>query len=299
VDTQTTVQQTSAMSVAVEVGPSVWREAARRFFANRLAVCGLAFASMIVLVAIFADRLALTDRDFANFAEVLQYPSLQHPLGTDGVGRDFYTRVIYGARTSMLVGFGVPLLATLIGVPLGAIAGWRSGLFEFVLLRVIEIMTALPAILFAILLVTIWGSGLEKLILYMALFGWLGGARFARAQFMSLKQREYVLSARALGASDRRMMLQHILPNALGPIVVGVMIGIPAAILGEAGLSYLGLGIQDPEPSWGKMVADSQQYIQVFPYLALVPTVLIALTMLAFTFVGDGLRDALDPYMQR
>ncbi len=297
--TETTVQQTSAMGLAVEVGPSVWREAARRFFGNRLAVFGLVVASLIVFCAIFANFLALTDRDFANFAEILQFPSPQHPLGTDGVGRDFYTRVLYGARTSMLVGFGAPLLATLLGVPLGMLAGWRGGLFDFVLLRVIEIMTALPAILFAILLVTIFGSGLEKLILYMALTGWLGGARFARAQFMSLQQREYVLSARALGASDRRMMVQHILPNALGPIIVGVMTGIPGAILGEAGLSYLGLGIQDPVPSWGKMVADSQQYIQVYWYLALIPTVLIALTMLAFTFVGDGLRDALDPYMQR
>ena len=296
---RTTASVALAPESAIERAPGIWVEASRRFFSNRLAVGGLVVASLIICCAIFADFFALTDRDYANFAEVLQFPSPQHPLGTDAVGRDFYTRVLYGARTSMAVGFGAPLLANLIGVPLGALAGWRGGWFDFILLRVIEIMTALPAILFAILLITVWGSGLEKLILYMALTGWLGGARFARAQFLSLKQREYVLAARALGASDRRMMVQHILPNAAGPIIVGVMTGIPGAIFGEAGLSYLGLGIQDPIPSWGKMVADSQNYIQVYWYLALVPTVLIALTMLAFTFVGDGLRDALDPYMQR
>lgn len=283
----------------VEHAPSVWVDAARRFLANRLAVFGLVVASIIVFCAIFADVLALTKRDYANFAEVLQFPSARHPLGTDAVGRDFYTRVLYGARTSMLVGFTAPLLATLIGVPLGALAGWYRGWFDFMLLRVIEVLTALPSILVAILLVTIWGSGIEKLILYMAATGWVGGARFARAQFMALKEREYVLGARALGASEPRLMFHHVLPNAAGPIIVGVMTGIPGAIFGEAGLSFLGLGINDPIPSWGKMVAESQVYVQVYWHLALVPTVLIALSMLAFTFVGDGLRDALDPYMER
>jgi oligopeptide transport system permease protein len=283
----------------IEQAPSMWADAARRFFANRLAVAGLVVASLIVCCAVFADVLALTKRDYANFTEVLQFPSARHPLGTDTVGRDFYTRILYGARTSMLVGFTAPLLATLIGVPLGAVAGWRSGWLDFVLLRVIEVLTALPTILVAILLVTIWGSGVEKLILYMAATGWVGGARFARAQFLALKQREYVLGARALGASDARLMFHHVLPNAAGPIIVGVMTGIPGAIFGEAGLSFLGLGINDPIPSWGKMVAESQTYVQVYWHLALVPTLLIAASMLAFTFVGDGLRDALDPYMER
>lgn len=285
--------------VAIEEAPGIWAEAARRFFRNRLAVGGLVVASLILFCAIFADLLALTERDYANFSEVLEFPGPAHPLGTDAVGRDFYTRVLYGARTSMLVGFSVPMLATLIGVPLGTLAGWRRGRFDFVLQRVIEVMTALPGILIAMLLVAIWGSGIEKLILYMGLTSWVGGARFARAQFLALREREYVLAARALGASDRRMMFQHILPNAAGPIIVSLMTAIPGAIFGEAGLSYLGLGINDPIPSWGKMIADSQAYVQVYWHLALVPSALIALTMLAFAFVGDGLRDALDPYMQR
>jgi oligopeptide transport system permease protein len=278
---------------------SIWADAARRFFANRLAVAGLVVASLIVFCALFADILALQPRDYANFAEVLQFPSRKHPLGTDAVGRDFFTRILYGARTSMIVGFSVPLLATAIGLPLGALAGWRGGWFDFVLLRVIEIMTALPSILVAVMLVTIWGAGLEKLIIYMSLTGWVGAARFARGQFLALKNREYVLAARVLGASEWRMMFQHVLPNTAGPIIVNIMMGIPGAIFGEAGLSFLGLGVMDPIPSWGKMVADSRAYVQVYWHLALIPTVMIALTMLAFTFVGDGLRDALDPYMQR
>ena len=258
---------------------------------------GLVVASLIVFFALSADVLPLAERDFADFSEVLDLPSAKHPLGTDGLGRDFLSRIIYGARTSMVVGFSVPLISTLIGVPLGAFAGWRGGWFDFVLLRVIEIVTALPSILVAILLVSVWGSGIEKLILYMSLTGWAGGARFARAQFLQLREREYVLSARVLGASDLRMMFQHILPNASGPIIVGLMTSIPGAIFAEAGLSYLGLGINDPVPSWGKMVAQSQHYIQVYWHLAVIPTVLIAITMMAFTFVGDGLRDAFDPYM--
>jgi oligopeptide transport system permease protein len=277
----------------------VWADIAARFLANRLAVGGLIVATFLVLGAVFADLLALAPPDYADFSEVLQFPSVKHPLGTDAVGRDFYSRVLYGARTSLLVGFSVPLLAALIGVPLGALAGWRGGWVDFLLLRVIEVLTALPSILVAILLVTIWGSGVEKLILYMAATSWVGVARLTRAQFLALREREYVLAARALGASDRRIMLQHILPNAAGPIIVGMMTAIPGAIFGEAGLSYLGLGVQDPVPSWGKMVAESQAYIQIYWHLALVPTVLIAVTMLAFTFVGDGLRDAFDPYMRQ
>jgi len=289
--------KTSFAELEVEKAPSIWAEVARRFLANPLAVIGLVIASLIVFFALSADVLPLAERDFATFSEVLDFPSAQHLLGTDGLGRDFLTRIIYGARTSMVVGFTVPLISTLIGVPLGAFAGWRGGWFDFVLLRVVEIMTALPSILVAILLVSVWGSGIEKLILYMSLTGWAGGARFARAQFLQLREREYVLSARVLGASDLRMMFQHILPNASGPIIVGLMTSIPGAIFAEAGLSYLGLGINDPVPSWGKMVAQSQQYIQVYWHLAVIPTMLIAITMMAFTFVGDGLRDAFDPYM--
>jgi ABC-type dipeptide/oligopeptide/nickel transport system permease subunit len=167
---------------------------------------------------------------------------------------------------------------------------------DFAFLRVVEIMTAIPAFIVAIILVTIFGSGLDKLIVFFVLFGWIPEARLARAQFLAHRSREYVLSARALGASDTRLALRHVLPNAAGPMVVSLVIAIPAAILAEAGLSVLGLGVRDPIPSWGKMIAEGAGYVRSVPLLALIPTILIAVTTLAYTFVGDGLRDALDPH---
>lgn len=283
------------LAPSVTVGSGIVRDSARRFFANRLAVLGLVVVILIGLVAIFADLLAPYPRDLAVFSEVLKPPSATHPLGTDSIGRDFLSRIIHGARTSMLVGLLVPLLSGLIGIPLGALAAWRGGWFDFVFLRLVEIMTAIPSLIIAVILVTILGSGLDKLIFYFALVGWIPEARLARAQFVALRPREFVLSARALGASDWRLATQHILPNAAGPMIVSLVVAIPTAIFAEAGLSVLGLGIRDPIPSWGKMIAGGAGYIRSVPLLAIIPTVLIGTTMLAYTFVGDGLRDALDP----
>ena len=283
----------------IEVAPGTLAEAARRFSGNRLAVGGLIVASLILLAAIFAPILAPQPPDFAVFSEVFQFPSQAHPFGTDGVGRDFLSRVLFGARTSMTVGLLTPLLSGLIGIPLGALAGWRGGRLDFVFLRIVEVTTAIPGYMLAILLVTVWGGGLDKLILYFVVVGWVAPGRLARAQFVALKPREFVLSARALGASDWRLMARHILPNAAGPMVVMLVMGIPDAIFSEAGLSVLGLGVNDPIPSWGKMIADGAPYANVYWYLLVIPTVLIAVTMLAFTFIGDGLRDALDPHSQR
>jgi oligopeptide transport system permease protein len=264
--------------------------------ANRLALVGLVVVVAIALVALLADVLSPYPRDLAVFTETLDPPSPEHLLGTDAVGRDFLTRVLHGARTSMLVGLFVVLFSALIGIPLGAFAAWRGGWVDFAFLRVVEIMTAIPAFIIAVILVTIFGAGLDKLILFFVLFGWIPEARLARAQFLALKPREYVLSARALGASDRRLLGRHILPNAAGPMAVSLVIAVPAAILAEAGLSVLGLGVRDPIPSWGKQIAEGAGYVRSVPLLALVPTILIAVTTLAYTFVGDGLRDALDPH---
>ena len=233
-------------AVAIETAPGTVAEAARRFLANRLAVVGLIVAVLIIAVAVLADFLAPYPRDFADFSQVLQYPSPEHPLGTDAVGRDFLSRVLYGARTSMIVGLTVPLLAALIGIPLGAWAGWHGGRFDFAFLRAVEVTTAIPGYMLAILLVTIWGGGLELLIFYFVIVGWVGFARLARAQFVALKPREYVLSARSLGASDVRLMFRHIMPNAAGPMVVILVIAIPEAIFAEAGLSVLGAAQREP-----------------------------------------------------
>ncbi|MGN6188525.1 MAG: ABC transporter permease [Conexibacter sp.] len=286
---------------ALEPGPGLLREAARRYARNRLAMVGLVLGAIIALMALLAPVIAPYGRDAASFTAILQHPSAAHLLGTDQVGRDFFTRLIYGARTSVLVGISVPLLSMLIGVPLGALAGWYGGWIEFVFLRFVEVIQSIPFVIVPILLVTLSKNppGLLTLIVYIAAVSWLTTARLTRAQFLTLKQREFVHSARAVGASDRRIMLQHILPNAAGPIVVGVMNIIPLAIFAEATLSFLGLGVQDPIPSWGKMVADGASYIQAYPLLVLAPAAMIALTILAFTFIGDGVRDALDPHSDR
>jgi oligopeptide transport system permease protein len=276
---------------------TLWRDAARRFRRNRLAMLGLFLVMSILFVAIFADVLAPYPYDKADFAAVLKAPlkDARYPLGTDEVGRDFLSRLIYGARTSMLVGLGVQLVAFSLGVPLGMLAGYRRGAFDFVIMRAVEVMTAFPGLIFAIFLITLYGGGLEKVILVLGIGSWIGPCRLIRAQFLSLREHLFVEAARGLGASELRIITKHILPNALTPLLVAISFGIPAAIFGEAGLSFLGIGVNDPLPSWGKMVGASGAYIRAHPHVGLFPTLLIALNMLGFSFVGDGLRDALDP----
>ena len=201
------------------------------------------------------------------------------------------------ARTSLTVGLAVQLIAFSIGIPLGAAAGYRGGVVDFVVTRIIDVMTAFPGLLFAIFLITVWGGGLEKVILVLGMTSWIGVTRLTRAQFLTLREKEFVGAARAIGATERRIIFRHILPNALTPLLVALSFGIPAAIFAEASLSFLGIGVNDPLPSWGKMVGVSSAYIRVYWHVGLFPTILIALTMLGFSFVGDGVRDALDPQL--
>jgi oligopeptide transport system permease protein len=285
--------------IAVAEGGGLWRDSARRFMSNRLAVAGLVVVGLLMLVALFAPVVALTPYDQSNIAEALQFPSREHPLGTDAVGRDFYSRLVYGARTSMLVGFAVATLAILIGLPLGALAGWRGGWIDLVVLRIIDLMTSVPALLIALFLISIYGSGLVNIILFMGLTGWVGTCRLARGQFLALREREFVTAARALGTPEGRIMVRHVFTNAAGPILLAFAMSIPGAIFGEAGLSFLGFGINDPIPSWGKMISDAISYFQVYWYLMLFPAIILALTILSFNFVADGLRDAIDPYSDR
>jgi len=271
------------------------RDAWNRYRRNRAALVGGVIVAVILLMAIFAPVLEPGGYEFTNLAETLKGPSAAHWLGTDEVGRDLLSRVIWGARTSMTVGFLVPLLSTLIGLPMGAAAGWFGGKTDFVVQRLLEAMAALPTLLVAILLATLYGSGLLNVALYLAITGWVPIARLTRAQFIALREREFVTAARAIGTPPWRIMLQHILPNAAGPIIVVFVLAIPGAVFGEAGLSFLGLGVQDPIPSWGKMITEDAQYMQLDPLIGLIPMLCIALTMLGFSFLGDGLRDALDP----
>ncbi len=276
---------------------NLWQDAARRFGQNKLAVGGLVVCFLLIFTAVFADFLAPTAYDKAVLSEARQLPSAAHWAGTDAVGRDLLSRLIYGARTSLMVGFLVMIIAFTIGLPLGAAAGYLGGKVDFVVLRLIEIMTAFPGLIFALFIMSILGAGLFNVILAISIATWLDSCRLTRAQLMRLREADYVLAARALGARDIHIIKRHLLPNALSPLIIMFALGIPTAIFAEAGLSFLGLGINDPLPSWGKMVGTSAAYIRVYWHLALFPTFMIAITTLAFTFVGDGLRDALDPKM--
>ncbi len=276
---------------------TLWRDSFRRFTRNRLAVLGLGLVSIFLFMALFADLLAPFAYDKVYFERVLRFP-LEHPehfLGTDEVGRDYLSRLLFGARTSLFVGFAVQLIAVGIGVPLGSLAGYVGGRTDFAISRLIDVMSAFPGLLFAILIISLWGGGMYKVILALSITSWIGIARLTRAQFLQLRERDYVEAAIGIGAERWSVIFRHIFPNALSPLLVAVSFGIPAAMFGEAGLSFLGIGINDPLPSWGKMVGVSNSYVRVYWHLALFPTLAIALAMLGFSFVGDGLRDALDP----
>ncbi len=276
---------------------TLWRDAIRRFSRNRLALAGLMIVLFFFFLAIFADVIAPYPFDQADFTKVRLFPFVDpaHPLGTDEVGRDFLSRLIYGARTSMSIGIIIQAIALLIGIPLGGMAGYLGGKFDFVVVRMVEIMTAFPGLLFTILIVASFGGGFGMVVLALSVTSWVGIARLVRGQVLSIREKEFIEAARCLGAKQRDVVLRHILPNILSPLLVAITFGIPGAIFGEAGLSFLGIGINDPIASWGKMVGISQAYVKVYWHLALFPTLAIALAMLGFSFVGDGLRDALDP----
>ena len=268
---------------------------------NRLAVVGFVIVAFFLFLAIFADFLAPLPYDKADFTQVRVLPMVNsaYPLGTDEIGRDYLSRLIFGARTSMTVGITIQLIALLIGVPLGGLAGYMGGKVDFVITRLIDIMTAFPGLIFAILVISLFGGGIWKVIFALSITSWIGIARLTRAQVLSLREKEYVEAARCLGVTQRGIIFRHLVPNALSPLLVAVSFGIPVAMFGEAGLSFLGIGINDPIPSWGKMVGMSGASVRVSWHMALFPTLAIALAMLGFSFVGNGLRDALDPRMTR
>jgi ABC-type dipeptide/oligopeptide/nickel transport system permease subunit len=274
---------------------TLWQDARRSFSKNRLAIIGLVIVGIFIVMAVFADILAPYSYYHSDLAANLQFPSLAHPFGTDPIGRDELSLIIFGARTSLLVGFSVQFIAFAIGLPLGALAGMRGGWFDFVITRLLEVMTAFPGFLFAIFLMSLLGTGMLNVILAIGATSWIEVCRLTRGQFLALREREFVVAARSYGADDWRVTLRHLLPHALPSLLIMLALGIPNAIFAEAGLSFLGVGINDPIPSWGKMVSDSLGYIRVYWYMGLFPTLTIALAMLSFNFVGDGLRDALDP----
>lgn len=275
----------------------LWADAARRFSKNKLSLIGLALVLLLTNTALLAPWIAPLHYTKQNFMVAWQSPSWQYPFGTDGLGRDLFSRVIYGAEISMTVGVLVQAIIFSIGVPLGAIAGYVGGRVDDAIMRVVDVMSAFPGLLFIILIMAWLGAGLFNIFIAIGVTGWVGVCRLLRGQVLSLKEKEFVRAAKAMGGSHTRIIMTHILPNSLTPLIVALALGIPSAIFAEAGLSFIGIGISPPTPSWGQMVGENAPYIRSYWHLATFPAIMIALTMLGFQLMGDGLRDALDPKM--
>jgi ABC-type dipeptide/oligopeptide/nickel transport system permease subunit len=278
---------------------SLWGDVGRRLLADRLALASALLLLAVALLAIAAPVVAPKGYAAQDYQNLRVAPNTTYWLGTDAAGRDMWARIVYGARISLAVGLGVQLVAVLVGVPLGLLAGFLGGRVDMVIMRAVDILYAFPTLLFAILLMSWLGQGVMNIILALSLVGWLQMCRLVRGQVLSLREREFILAAQALGVPTWRILAAHLLPNTLATIITTVTFGIPQAILAEASLSFIGVGINPPLPSWGSMVSDNILAIRSAWHLALFPAVALGLTMLAFTAFGDGLRDALDPRSQR
>jgi oligopeptide transport system permease protein len=296
------VSQAELLAEAAEVVParqaSLWGDAWRRLLKNKLAVFGLATVIMLCSVALFAPLIApYGEAEVVHYQLALESPSWHFPMGIDQNGRDMFSRMVYGARVSLLVGVVAQIIVLGIGVPLGAIAGFYSGRVDNALMRVVDVFYAIPQLLLVLLLVNMLGPGMKNIFIAIGVTGWVTMARLVRGVMLANREQEYIKASRVAGGGSGYIIIRHMLPNSLTPIVVALTFGIPQAIFIEASLSFVGVGIRPPQPSWGQMVGTGQQYIQSVQHLMLFPCLAIALTMLAFTFLGDGLRDALDVKM--
>jgi len=269
----------------------VWR----RFRGNPLSVTGLIIILILATVALFAPLIAPYGPATINVYNVLSPPDRAHPLGTDDLGRDVLSRIIWGSRASLKVGFIAVGIAITIGTALGAIAGFYGGTIDSVLMRFVDIMLAFPTFFLILAVIAIVEPSIATIMIIIGLTGWMDVARLVRAEFLTLKERDFVSAARAIGASDARIIFRHIIPNALSPVFVAATFGIAGAILTESGLSFLGLGVQPPAPSWGNILTSGKDYITVAWWLSLFPGLAILITVLSYNLVGEGLRDALDP----
>ena len=277
----------------------LYRDAWRRLLRNKLAVGGMILIAFMVLVAALADVLPLPDPTYQFPASSYAPPSTAHWLGTDSVGRDLLSRLVHGARVSLAVAVFAQAIILALGLTIGGLAGFFAGRIDNWLMRFTDVFYAFPDLLFVIIITTALGASLTNIFLAIGLVNWTDLARLVRGQLLTLRERDFVNAARSLGASPPRIIIQHLLPNAAGPIIVRLTYGIPQAIFTEAVLSFIGLGVRPPQASWGTMIQQGNQAIFSAPYVVLFPGIAIALTMLAFNFLGDGLRDALDPQNSR
>ena len=266
---------------------------------NRAAMAGLGIIVLISLLAILGPLLSPYSYSDQSLANANQPPSAAHWLGTDNLGRDLATRICYGARISLSIGIVASLINLGIGVLYGGISGYFGGRIDSVMMRIVDILYGIPLLLYVILLMVVLKPGLMNVFLALGLVYWLRMARIVRAQVLGLKELEYILAARVLGASHRRLIFGHLLPNSLGPIIITLTLSIPEAIFTEAFLSFIGLGVSAPMASWGVLASEGVVTLRSYPFQLLSPAIAISLTILGFNFLGDGLRDALDPRMRR
>jgi peptide/nickel transport system permease protein len=283
---------------AAPPSPGLWRLAARRFAGHRVGMLGALITATLIVVAVFGPSLAPHDPNLMHFMDAFAAPTREFPMGTDDFGRDTLSRIMYGARISLMVGAIAVSIAASIGTTLGMIAGYSRRLIDEAIMRTMDILLSFPTILLAIAIMAILGRGVSNAmiaigIVYIPIF-----ARIARGEVLSVKNEDYVEAARSLGASDAHILIRHILPNILPPIIVEVSLSLSFAILAEAALSFFGLGTQPPDPSWGRMLSDSRDFFNQSAWMGIFPGLAIMLSVMGFNFLGDGLRDVLDPRMK-
>ena len=273
----------------------VWRNLRR----NPLAVAGMAAVALLFFVAVAAPWLAPFDPAEFNRDSILASPSARHWLGTDALGRDVFSRLVYGSRVSLAVGFVSVGISVLIGAFLGALAGYFGGAVDSAVMRLVDLMLCFPSMFLILAVIAFVGPSIWNVMAVIGLTGWMGTCRLVRAEFLTLRERDYVAAARALGAGPLRIIFRHLLPNALAPVLVAAVLGVAGAILTESALSFLGLGVQPPTPSWGNILADGRANLDIAWWLSVFPGLAITVTMLAYNLFGEGLRDALDPRLSK
>jgi oligopeptide transport system permease protein len=279
-------------------GVTFWSDAWRRLRRNRAAMVGLWITTLLIAAALVGPWLSPYTYSQQDYERVFEPPTRAHPFGTDELGRDVLVRVLYGARISLSIGFVASFFNFVIGVTYGAISGYVGGRTDNLMMRIVDIIYGVPLLLWVILLMVVLKPGLVNIYIALGTVYWLTMARIVRGQVLSIKEREFVEAARALGGNTARILRRHVIPNTMGPVIVTMTLSVPQAIFVEAFLSYIGLGVQAPMASWGSLASDATEVLRVAPHLVFFPGAAIVVTMLAFNFLGDGLRDALDPRLR-
>lgn len=270
----------------------------KRFSKNKLALLGGIVVAFLFAIAIFAPAITPYDPNAINVLNILEPPGLAHPFGTDDLGRDILSRIIWGSRISLSVGFVAVGISTFIGVLLGAITGYYGGWVDRVIMRFVDIMLSIPTFFLLLAVIAFLEPGISNIMIVIGLTSWMGVTRLVRAEFLSVKEREFTLSARAIGAGDMRIIFRHILPNSMAPVLVSAVLGVAGAILTESALSFLGIGVQPPTSSWGNILTIGKDNIEIAWWLSVFPGVAILVTVLAYNLLGEGIRDAIDPRMK-